>query len=98
MEPVTNKIELPLSMGLPSNVFHLSKLKPYHCSENDSGPLSSVIDVDGIEQKVVSSVLNKKREYRGVCYLIKFLGQPKSEAVSMHKPLLSSLQRADQKF
>lgn len=72
--PVTYKIELPPSMRRAHNVFHVSELKQYHCPVDHEGPLSVVVDADGTEKKVVTGILDKKRDHRKVYYVVQFDG------------------------
>lgn len=57
--PVTHRIELPPSMRRAHEVFHVSKLKQYHCPSRKTGPLHFVIHADGNEKNAVSAILDK---------------------------------------
>lgn len=81
MGPVTYKITLPPSMKRAHDVVHVSKLKPYHRPDNDTGPLSIVVDADGTTEQEVLAILDKKREKRKLYYLVQFEGDPISDAV-----------------
>lgn len=67
-------------MKRPHDVFHVSKIKRYNKQVNDMGPLSIVIDADGnVEQE--AEILDKKRENRRALYLVRFEGDPVTEAI-----------------
>ena len=81
MGPVTYKIELPPSMKRAHNVFHVSKLKQYQPRGDDTGRMEVVIDAEGNVEDVVAEILDKKRQDRKTWYLVRFYGDPKSEAI-----------------
>lgn len=80
VSPVTYRIELPPSMKKAHNVFHVSKLKPYRRRSAEEGLMDIVVDADGTEEQVVAEILDKKRDKRRVKYLVRFEGEPASEA------------------
>lgn len=98
MGPVTYKIELPPAMKRAHNVFHVSKLKQYHRSDGETGPVSITIDTDGNEEEAVEKILDKKRENRKVYYLVQFVGDPESEAVWMHRSELQNCSELIKEF
>ena len=67
------------------NTFHVSKLKAFHLSSDETGPLSVVIDADGNVEQEVFAILAKKRERRKIHYLVQFDGGPPSEAIWLSK-------------
>lgn len=84
MGPVTYKIELPPSMKKAHNVFHVSKLKKF-IGKEIQGTIDIVIDADGTSEQEVAEILDKKRIGRKLHYLVRFEGDPESEALWLQK-------------
>ena len=82
---VTYQIKLPGTMKRAHNTFHVSKLKAFHRSPDETGPLSVVIDADGNVEQKVFAILAKKRERRKIHYLVQFDGESPSEAIWLPK-------------
>jgi hypothetical protein len=74
------KLRLPASMKI-HNVFHVSLLEPYHESTipNRIRPLPPPIVVDTHEEFEVEDILDSKRSYGALWYLVKWKGYPISE-------------------
>lgn len=80
MGHVSYRIELLPNMTRSHDFFHVPKLKKYHRSELETGPLPIVEDADGeIEQEVARS-LDNENKIRCLYYLLQFVGEPQSDA------------------
>jgi hypothetical protein len=81
ISPVAYKLTLPPTLRIHP-VFHVSRLKPYHSSNDpsrqDSRP--DPIEVDGEPEFEVETILDKRIRRKKVQYLVKWAGYPVHDA------------------
>lgn len=76
---VTYRLKFPSMVSRAHNLFQVSKLKLFHCSEGTTGPIPVFIDADGAVGHEVEYILDKTRQNRSIYFLFQFTGDSESE-------------------
>ena len=77
INPVAYELELPETMKLKHNVFHVSLLKPFHSDRSYNPPALTAFEDEHVEYTVERILDHRDRPFRGKTrreYLVKWLG------------------------